>query len=60
MGTGDNDEDVKRMKDYVTPEQFEMIMDIIKQSPNYEPHKLEELKRALKTAYNPPCGMSVK
>lgn len=48
------------MKDYVTKKQLEMLLDIIKQSPNYEPHELEQLKKALERAYNPPCGLSTK
>ena len=48
------------MKDYVTKKQLEMLLNIIKQSPNYESHELEQLKKAVKLAYNPPCGLSTK
>jgi hypothetical protein len=48
------------MRDYISKKQLEMLLEIIKQSPNYEPHELEELRRALKIAYNPPCGLSTK
>ena len=48
------------MKEYVTKEQLEMIIKILNNSPLYEAHVIEELKGAIKLAYNPPCGMSVK
>ena len=48
------------MNDHITPKQYEMIMKIINSSPLYEAHIIEELKRAFKTAYNPPCGLSHK
>ena len=48
------------MGEHVTKEQLEMILNIVRHSPMYEAHKIDELVQALKTAYNPPCGMSVK
>ena len=48
------------MGEHVTKEQLEMILNIVRHSPMYEAHKIEELKNAIKELYNPPCGMSVK
>ena len=48
------------MKEYVSKEQLEMIIKILNSSPMYEADVIEKLKRALKTAYNPPCGLSTK
>jgi hypothetical protein len=48
------------MREYVTKEQLDKIINIVKHSPMYEADEIERLLKSLKTAYNPPCGMSTK
>lgn len=48
------------MNEHLTQEQLEKILNIVRNSPMYEAHEIERLVQALKTAYNPPCGLSHK
>lgn len=48
------------MREHVSKEQLEKILNIVRHSPMYNTHEIERLVQALKTAYNPPCGMSTK
>lgn len=48
------------MNEFMTQKQFEMILKVLNSSPVYEAHVIEELKKAFKELYNPPCGMSHK
>ena len=48
------------MNEHMTAQQYNMIIKVLSNSPLYEAHKIEELKKALKELYNPPCGMSHK